>query len=563
MFTMGINRLASIRVSATFAAACLLPGAVWAQTTGAAVQQMILDAIDNGQSSVTLPAGQINLSSSLQIPPGTRNLTIVGQSGTKLVRTGTTDFPLLTVGLAGWHGFDNSASETDPRTAIAPAAEGAQDLTMTGGVTPAPGWYLLLGTDPTNDTVRHATGNITYWFKRELVKVSSVSGNQIRLAQPAGRAFAAGELRLIEPATATGLAREVVDNVTIRNITVDGRSPVNGAYASKCVVAGLAHNLIFDDVSVMGYSTAGISVMMSKGVTVSRSRISDGNLTSMGYGIEFIGTRFATVRGTTFLRTRTGIVLQSGNMDVLVEDCSAPTAGFDVGHGTGETRITYRRTVGTSFGIANPSWRRGVDRVLLEDCTATSSIHIYGGASNVVIRGKHPSYPQTTPLFHLYTDSGGTGNPAGPSYVQSLTLENGVSTRGDLDGVNMQFSTISNTPRMLGNLTIRNWTFTNLVTELGANLNLRSISNSPNIVIENSTLRNSALWSAPVWLGPNANGSEWNLTFRNTKLESAGTCGLLLETGARANIVNEETTFNSGPFTNVNVRGALGLRNPL
>ncbi len=560
---MGIIRLASTRVSATIAAACLLPGAVCAQTTGVAVQQMINDAVATGQATLTLPAGPIVLSTSLQIPGGTRNLTIVGQSGTKLVRSSSADFPLLTVGNAGWHGFENSASEENPKTGISPAAEGDQNLTRTGGINPAPGWYIIVGIDPVLDTVRHSSGNTTYWFKRELVRVTAVNGNQIRLAQPLGRAFSSGELRLIEPENATGTARTVIDNVTIRNISFDGRSPTNGAYSSKCVVAGLAHNLVFDDVSVMGYSTAGISVMMSKGVTVSRARISDGNLNSMGYGIEFIGTRFATVRGTTFLRTRTGIVLQSGNMDVLVEDCSAPTAGFDVGHGTGETRITYRRTVGTSFGIANPSWRRGVDRVLLEDCTATSSIHVYGGASNVVIRGKHPSYPQTTPVFHLYTDSGGAGNPAGASYVQSLTLENGVSTRGDLDGVNMQFTTISNTPRMLGNLTIRNWTFTNLVTELGANLNLSSISNSPNIVIEDSTLRNSALWSAPVWLGPNANGSEWYVTFRNTKLQSAGTCGLLLETGARANIVNQATTFNGGPFTNANVRGAVGLRNPL
>lgn len=527
---------------------------------GADVQAQMEQAIANGQSSFTLPPGPIHLSNSLIIPPGTRNFTLRGQSGSRLLRNSANDFPLIAVGLAGWHAFENSAFSGMTRNGIAPAAEGATTLTVTDGPLPVTGWYAILGTDPVEDVVRHISGNTTYWFRRELVQVTAVNGNTVQLAQPLGRAFNQAELRLIEASNAPANRRVIVDNVTLVDLVLDGRSLVNNGLTGKIVAAGLCHDFMVDDVSVSNFGTAGVSVMMSKGVTVSRARMRDGNPNSLGYGVELAATRFATVRNSTFTRVRTGVIFQSGNMDALVEDCSGPTSNFDVGHGTGDLRLTYRRTVGNRFGIANGSWRRGVDRVLLEDCTAFEEISVASNATNVVIRGKHPSHPQTTPLFSLSTDVGGNGIPAGTGFVRSLTLENGISRRGILDGVNIQLVG----PQegcMLGSLTIRNWSFTNLITELGANINFRGVANSPTITVENSQLTNSAQWSAPIRLGPNNTGQQWNLVLRGNRFQSVGTHGIWLETGARATVQSENNAFNSRVFTDTNVRGREGLLN--
>ena len=534
---------------------------VQAQTVydGEEVQAQLLAAIAAGQSVFTLPPGPINLTRTLVIPPGTRNFTMQGQSGTRLVRNSTVDFGLVAVGSAGWHAFSNSAFSAMRQSSVAPILEGDAALTFAGGQPVVPGWYCILGTDPANDIVTSYGGGTTYNFRRELVRVKSVSGSTIVLDGPVGRDFNTPELRLVEADTALPNQRLVCQGITLRNLILDGKSSINNSKLSKIVVAGLTNGLLIDDVSVQNFNVSGISVLMSKGISVNRMRQSAGNLATTGYGIEFDATRFATVRNSTFSQTRTGILWACGSMDGLVEDCSGPV-NFDASHGMGEQRITYRRCLGAAFTIANPSFRRGVDRVLIEDCTATDQITIYGNSSNVVIRGKYPGQAITTPIIYLGTEVGGGCVPSAPSYPLSVTLEGGVCTRSDQDGANLRQFSLLGAPKMLGNLTIKNWTFRNLVSTNGSNISFEETANSPIVNIENCQFTNTYEWSAPIYLGTTTTGNLWNLTLRNNSFQTAGTNALMLALGASAAWLNEGNSINQTPVTVANVRNPGGLQ---
>lgn len=527
---------------------------------GTDVQDQINSAVLAGQSTFTLPPGVINLSNSLIIPAGTRNFLLQGQSGTRLVRNSASDFPLIAVGICGWHAFLNSAFSGNAQTSLSPVNEGDLTVTTTSGAALAPGWYALLSTDPLNDIVTHVSGNTTFNYRRELVRIRSVSGNTAILDHPVGRSFPTAELRRLELDGAPWNQRAICSGITLKNLVLDGKSTVNNGRCSKAVTIGLSNDVYIDDVSISNYSSAGVSVLFSKGINVTKARVNNISLDATGYGFEFVGSRFITVRNSTFTNARTGILFQAGSMDGLVEDTTGPQTNFDASHGMGELRITYRRCLGDSISVGNPSWRRGVDRVLIEDCTATREMRIYGGTSNVVVRGRYPGQINTTPVFLLYSESGGSAVPSTPSYPISLTLENGVSQRSDLDGVNLRQTSVYGSPKMLGNLTIRNWTFVNSVSAGGSNLSFNEIANSPTITVENCRLTNSYQWSAPIYLGPTSSGNSWNLTLRDNQFFPAGTSALMLDTASIVNWANQSNWINQQPVTAANVRGAQGLR---
>lgn len=538
----------------------------FAQTPGATVQAGIDAAIAAGQTTYRLPAGQISLTESIVIPAGTKNLTILGASGTRLVRTNTADYPLIRIGDGSPYGYDNSSFSRYSSFAANPAAEGDTTITTTGIPPTQTGWYAIIGTHSLNDIVTHSNGVQTYWFKRELIRVTGINGNVLTIDQPLGRDFGNPELRLVSPDGAIPSNRFVAENITLRDFSIAGRSTVNNGMVQKAVVACMVQNLTLDDLTITGFVNTAVSVQFGKGITATKLRISDGNLSSLGYGLEFMGTRMVTVRNCTFSTIRCGTIFQSGNMDALIEDVVATSnvvTGLDGGHGTGDKRITFRRCLATNFNVANPSYRRGTSDVTIEDCTALDGFSIYGGAKNVVIRGMYPGQTMTGTVIRMFTDSGGSGVPQGLSYVESLTLENGATVRGVLDGVNTQLLSITNTPPALGTLTIRNWSFKNTVSNTGAALFLNSTSIPSNVIVENSRLENTYLYSAPILINSTTGAGRFNLVLKNNRFVTTGRHALMIMNAANVAVADENgNTYNGAQLQNTQVYGAfqVGMR---
>jgi hypothetical protein len=555
--------LSSVFASAQISAISLI--IVSRQTTpisGETVQDALNAAIAAGQPSYTLPPNPIDLTTSLMIPKGTKDFMLIGANGTSLRRASASDFPLLVIGDSASYALDNFYLNKYPQMNILPVAEGATVLTRTGGANPVTGWYALVGTHATDDVVRHSSGSPTFHFRRELIRVISVQGQNLTLAQGIGRDFLNPQLRLVQADSAT--TKEVTENITVRNVTLFGRSTVNNSLSNKILMCSLGHNISLDDVSVQGFNTAGISFGFSKGIFINRARVSDGNRQTLGYGIEIAGSRNVTIRNSTFSTHRWGVIYQSGAMDALVEDCTfnngSSSEGFDVGHGFDEKRLTYRRVIAPVFSIGNPSWRRGNSDTLLEDCTATSAINFYGNIRNVTIRGRHPSQTYTTPLFNFFTEGGGSGIPAGVTYPISVIVENGNSRRSVLDGVNTQMISMSSQAVRLGTFTARNWTFENNVTSTGAAIYFRATTVPTQITLENSTVSNKYEWNGPIALGPVSGTGSWNLNIRNTKLLGMGPHSIVVQNGAPASVLQTNSTFKGLILDSSSVSGATVTR---
>lgn len=528
-----------------------------AQTAGEVVQAQLDAAIAAGQTVYTLPAGPIHLTRALVIPSGTRNLTIQGQAGTQLVRTSANTFPMLMVGNDFSYGFLNEGFSSMPRTVPQPIAEGAKVLQLPAGHAVVPGWYALLGTQASTDSVTHAAGNPTFWTRRELIRVVSVSGNTATLSEPVGRDFPAPELRLLEPDTALPRDRMISRNITLRNFSINGQSTINQGFNEKNLVASLVHNFTVDDVSILGFGTAGLSVQLGRGVLVNRLRAQNGRLDHTGYSVEFAGTRFTTLRNSTFTRVRSAVTHMGGAMDSLVEDISAPEAIVDASHGQMERRILFRRVNANVIQIANSMWRGGASGVRIVDSTARSQIWLQAGAEDVVIQGMLPGQNITTPIIFLFTEQGGsgTGNTQ-PIGVGTVTLIDGATTGVLPNAVNIQTTSSTGAISRIGSLTVRNWTFRNPNTQFGGNIWIGSLATVTPITIENSQFHTTAQWSAPIFLGPATGNGQVQLQLRNAQFNTPTPMAILVDRNGRAAIQATSTVLNNTPLSNQHLNGA-------
>lgn len=514
---------------------------------GATVQAEINAAIAAGQPTYTLPATRINLTTTLLIPPGTNGFTLQGQPGTQLVRNSNDSFPMIAVGNGYTFAYTNDSFASHPQSTIAPAAAGSKVLTITDGMQVAPGWYAIFGVNPDNDLVRHQDGATTYWFKRELIRVIAVSGNQVMIDRPLGRDFTDAKLAMLDNPTLLSYYHQIVQNVTVKNLVLDGTSATNGSRDAKVLRANAVDGLTLENLTLTGFSTSAINISFSNGVVVKNCSIGEQNNYVPAYGIEFSATRFTTVRNTSFRNHRWGVIFQMGCQDGLVEDCiytNTPNGGFDCGHGCGELRITYRRCAAPVYSIANPSYRRGANHVTLENCTAYDRINIYGNAENINIIGKHPLYANTATLIQFFTESGGQAIPAGSFGPISVTMRDGSSSRSDADGVNIQFLSISGTPRLVQNLNVENWNFVNSVSRTGAAVKLDEAAGTSNVSFTNCTFRNTYLYEPPIRLGPTSPMGRWNLTLDSCSLTTPYWFGVYLDAAARGTIVNNGSSMN-------------------
>lgn len=501
----------------------LVPALCNAIVTGQDVQNMINATYILGLPQVNLPNETIYVNQTVRIFPGMKNLRLVGGNKTKFVRSTTADIALLLIGTDAPVGFQNTPlDQTYQSFEVAPVADGATTLTVNSASQLTTGWYAIAGNDPVEDIVVHSSGNPTLFYKRELIRVTSVNGNQLMLSNGLGREFETPKLWLIEP-DGQPVFNGVVDSITIENVQFDGRyqteldgrldlTTSKSSRSSRVVVAGLARNIIFDRVTVRGFKNSGISTKLCRLISVTNSRITDGQTSSLGYGIEVAGSRFVFVRNTRFSNHRWGVMFTSGSVDCEVSDCvyeNTPGSGFDVGHGSDERRISYLRCIANTFSIANPSYRKGGRNASLTDCSARDSITLWPNASSVTISGKYPGQQHTAPMIQFMTEGGGIGVPQGVIAPINVFMSNGSCERLDADGNTLQLLSMSGQQRQLPVVEISGWTFTNPNPSRGAAFRVTDIVGIGRMKFTACNFLSTYTYDAPVIL----QSGEWDVEF--------------------------------------------------
>lgn len=501
----------------------VLPITAFSVVTGEDVQNLINATYILGQTQVNLPNETIYVSQTIRIFPGMKNLRLQGGDRTKFVRSTTADIPLLLFGTDAAVGFQNTfLDQTYQPFDVQPAADGATTLTVNSLLPLSTGWYVIAGTDPINDVVVHNSGGTNFFYKRELIRVLSVNGNRLTLSNPLSREFETPKLWLVEP-DGIPVLNGVVDTITVDNVRFDGRyqSPIGNrldtgnsksSRSTRVVVAGLARNITFNRVTVKGFKNSGFNLKLCRTVSITNSFITDGQTSSLGYGVEVMGSRFVFVRNTFFSNHRWGVMFTSGSTDCEVTDCvyaDTPGSGFDVGHGSDERRITYARCIANTFSIANPGYRRGVRQATLLDCSARTSITLWPNASNITIAGKYPGQQHTAPMIQFMTEGGGIGIPQGVFSPVDVYLTGGSCERFEADGNTVQLLSMSGQQTRLPYIEALSWTFSNPNPARGAAFRVTDVVGTGRMKFTACNFASTYTYDAPVIL----QSGDWDVEF--------------------------------------------------
>ncbi len=515
---------------------------------GALLQTQINAAAAAGGGVIDVPAGTHLIDRTLFIPRGARNITIQGQPTTVLRRSFDSSTPLIMVGGSTPYGFRNDSFAPLPQTSILPVAQGDTTITSTGGNAFELGYYAIIGTDADESSVEHSTQDLRHWSNRELVLVTSVNGNVATLSEPIGRTVNVVEARRMKVFNYDRFDDLTTVNIRLSNLVLDGRNPNSNIRNRETVYVSASHNFQVQNVQIRGFEGSGMTLQLVRGATIDGLSTDDGATTSLGYGVDFFGCRFVTVRNSTFKDHRSGVVFAGGTMDGLVEDSVHLTpvvGGFDAGHGQGETRITYRRCVGDVFVVGNPSWPRLVENVRFEQCTALRSYEIFANTKNVIIEGKHPRHPISFQRLHLYAENYTNGWPSGYQNPQSVILRNGRSERNDGNGTNIFLMSMSNAPWGVKYLEATNWEFVSNRVQEGVAVNLFRIDSPSTARFVNCTFINRNWWSAPMIVG----AGRWDVTVQRSKFDSAWNRAITVLSGSSGRLQVDTSEFKRQPLT--------------
>ena len=526
------------------------------------IQNGINAAIASGQPTYTLPNQTIALSRTLLIPRNAKNFTLLGQPGTILTRNNTVDIPMIVVGRDDTAGYQNSAFNDNSRVAISPVLEGSSTLVRTGGPALVSGWYAILGTSLSEDAFRRDGMTSRFFGKRELIFVTSVNGNTAKILQPLSRDFASPELRFIQPANAGLTNRQIPENIRISGFTLKGRNTVNGVWVNKMMVVNRANNVKIDNLKLEGFNNAAISISMSKGISVDNIAVSDGNQSSLGYGVEVYGSRYVTIRNSNFRQLRWATLFHTGTSDVLVEDCKYEgdlNGGFDCSHGGGEKRITFRRVLAPIFSICNPTWLRGANDITLENCTATRQMNIYANAENIKISGMYPGYDYTARQIFFMTEGGRAGAiPSGIFGPKSVYLSNGALRRNVAEGTTIYFVSTSGLPAAVGYIETNNFVFENAVAANNVAVNFGGTSINTTLKFNNTQFITRSPYGVPIGIGDTTGTGNWNIQFHNSSVVSNWIYAFSAGAAARGSITSNVSNIN-GVNLNTNSFQTRGL----
>jgi hypothetical protein len=374
-----------------------------------AINAAISTAIKNGVNSVTLEPRIYNLQSSIVIPAGTRNFSLLGAGSERtLLRTTVRMGHAIRAGQIIWT-HNNWGITGAEQTPVGNVGTGANRLVIAKGVKlPPPGDFVLWD----EYSVRPNTDTNNSLNRAEIVRITQVDQTRrvVHLAAGIGREYH------VKPKLAF-VGNTLSSNITIAGIGFDGRA-ADGSTSEGLLFASLIRGLEVDDLRVRNFTTGAIRLVQCQDAVVSNSHVSDASAGGPGggYGFFVIRSRFVTIRNSTARSMRHGWVLHSGTMDATVQDCDSFNADYD-SHGYDERRVTFRRCTGNvGINIGNAAWHAGANGVLIEGSVLPGRLYVGPNVTNLTVRGStigSNSATQTLTLESFAPTS--LGNPSGGS----------------------------------------------------------------------------------------------------------------------------------------------------
>ena len=395
---------------------CLIIGAQ-APTLPSDIPAQVLQAIQSGKTSFTLPDGNVILSSPIVIPAGTRNFTLQGGVNTTLITPVVLNKQAIIVGNIVVLS-DNWYITGKGNIPIDPAVTGQNTITT---ATTIPLGYGVICDDY---RVLCAKGDNSVMNHAEIVRITAfdTTTNIATLDRPAGREYGpAGHVWFLPCDSA------ICRNITVKNINFDGATTDgSGKYSQGEIMVGMADNVTLSNLNAKNFISDAISATNTRNLVIGQCS-ANGALSGAlgtGYGITIYRCRNVKIVGCSSSGVQQSFMLHAGTMDVVIQSCVAPN-DFDM-HGFDERRIIIERCTGDGLDVGNAAWLGGESTVELISCNLTGDINFIGGNNIECIGCKFGT-------VNIFSTKAGTtptvGDPAS-QIVDNLTFINCTMSNG-------------------------------------------------------------------------------------------------------------------------------------
>jgi hypothetical protein len=349
------------------------------------INQGILDAIRHGRHEYDLPAGPIQISSPIVIPPGTHNFTLVGAgSGSTVIQAAQSNQKaLILVGQEVLLQNNWGLTNTEPHFQVQPLGTGAKEIQVGQGTDSLrAGEYAVLW-----DTNKVTVGPLASLYNHgELTRIASVSRSRGTLQLDEGAAREYDPSCQISPCS-----NLVCTDISLKGMTVDGAEPGEGR-AQICIKLGLIEGLVVDDVHATHCGVYSIQTNLVRHATFTNDDVSDGakiDQPGNGYGFTVCRSRFVKFSNCTGENTRHAFCCHTGATDVDFVNCTAPSLPHSLNdfntHGFDERRIHISHCQGT-MALGNPSWLGGAADCTIDDCDISGGLYFGPNVRNSTVR---------------------------------------------------------------------------------------------------------------------------------------------------------------------------------
>jgi len=386
------------------------------------VQADVLAAIAAGQTTYTLPAGEVDLTQPIIIPPGPRGFTLSGAPGGTTLRT-PAHMDRQAIRIGNRPELSDNWWIVGPNNVAIDAVADGQNWVRSAQQIP-PGYAVIW--DETK--IVCAKGPNVSMNHAELVKVLTYDAatGKATLDTKVGRSYSS-------PAWLCPYEGATCANLKIQGISFDGSTADGSPTSEGLIMVGIADGVQLVDLHAKNFRSDAIATNTARNVQITGCSVqgaSEGGA-GAGYGFSIYRSRNVLLQGDSAVGCRHGILLHSGTMDVDVKSCQTPN-GFDL-HGYDERRVNITDCSGDGLDIGNDAWLGGAKDVHLTGCTITGDVGFHAGTGIVCTDCKFGS-------IGLYSVEAGTtptvGVPASEE-IGDLTLIGCTMTTGG-NGLNDQ-----------------------------------------------------------------------------------------------------------------------------
>ncbi len=352
------------------------------------INEGIKDAIRHGRHEFDLPAGTIQISQPIVIPPGTRDFTLAGagSGSTKIVNTlGALKWPVQVGQFVELHN-NWGLVNVSPGTLVEPVATGDKVVHLDSGAGVRPGDYAVLWDLNMITSGGIAGGTHPALYNRgELTRITGVDGGSVQLDVGAAREYEAAPH--LSPCS-----RIVCTNITVKGLTVDGMEP-DGKMALSCIRFGMVDGLNVEDVQAFNFGVYAIQTNLVRNATFTNDLVAGGGdkigQPGNGYGFTLCRSRLINFSNCKAENTRHAFCCHTGTTDVNFVNCVAPPLPHSINdfntHGFDERRIHFDHCTG-HIDIGNPAWMAGAEGCVVTKCDSSDGIYFGPNTRNCVVQ---------------------------------------------------------------------------------------------------------------------------------------------------------------------------------